>query len=198
MKLAKPVLATVTTALAMVFAAGTAQAAVIIDVKEVGGDVVFSAAGSLDLAGASSAGAYNNYGHGFIAGGSNWYVAPGPGGPTKAFAFTSFDGPFGTSLSYFSSPSSFSGDDFFIWGQGGGTAQVGVSVGYVSGGAIASEMVFSGTIAGFTMIPGPYTYTLPHDTILLNIGAPVPEPTTGLLLGLGALSLLVRRRRASR
>lgn len=190
MRLTKPVLAFAIAVLAMVFGAGAANASVIINVTEVGGDVVFTAAGSLDLTGAVSAGSYPNYDNGFIPGGDNWWVGPGPGGATDSFAFTSFDGPFGTSTTFFSNPTSVSGDNFFIWGDGGATEQVGVPDGYISGSPIASGMVFGGTtIAGFTMIPGTYTYTLPSDTVTLNIGAPVPEPASLSLLGLGLAGL---------
>ena len=185
---AKKVLTAAAAALAMGLGAGSAMAAVVINVTEVGGDVVFAASGSLDLTGAIGAGSYSSYGRGFISGGSNWYVAPGPGGATNAYAFTSFDGPFGTSGSFVTPPTSSSGDDFFIWGNGGGTAQVGLDINYVSGGAISSGMVFgSATIAGLNMTAGTYFYRLPNDVVVLNIGGgTIPEPAS---LGLVALAL---------
>lgn len=176
-------------------ASAPTNAAVIINVTEVGGDVVFLATGTLDLTGAVVEGAYGGYDNGVISGGANWWVAPGPGGATTTYVLTSFDNSFGSSGTFFDSPTSFSGDSFFIWGQSGGTENVGVASGYVSGGAISSGMVFGGTtIAALDLIPGTYLFTLPNDTITLNIAA-VPEPATLLLLVGGLAAAGVRRRR---
>lgn len=181
-------------------ASESARAAVIIEVYETGGDVVFATTGNLNLRGATALSGIN-YDDGFIPGGSNWYVASGTGSSVDNYALTAFDGPFGTSETFFSTPNSVSGSDFFIWGQGGQTPQVGVPNGYVSGDPIDSTMVFTGaTIAGFTMIPGSYVYSLPNDTITLNIRGDVivPEPGAFSLLAVGlAVGLAMRLRRRS-
>jgi hypothetical protein len=184
--------------LAFASLAGTANATLIINVDEVGSDVVFSTSGSLDLRGAEFLGGYA-YNDGFIPGGDNWYIASGDGSYVDNYAMTSFDGPFGTSTTFFSTPSSVSGDDFYIWGNGGMTQQVGMPVGYLSGSLITSEMIFSNaTIASFTMIAGTYNYAIPNDNIILNIGqggGKVPEPATLALMGLGLLGMGLKQKK---
>jgi len=161
--------------------AGPARATVFIDVTESGGNVVFSVTGVLNLTGAIRDPGDpddENYQIGLIPGGNNWYIAPGKnvfpppnnGGPVDFYRLTNFQVPFGTSTTFFSSPSSSSGDAFSIWGDKGGDPVVGVPHGYTSGGAIASTMIFSGSFADFTLIPGVYYFNIPSDTVVVRIG----------------------------
>jgi hypothetical protein len=180
----------------MVLAPGLANASVLINVTQSGGNVDVTAAGSLDLTGAT----FNHaqlYSTGIIPGGSNWYVALGTTPGMDWYNLTSVMLPYGTSGTYFTS-SSTSGDAISIWGFLGGQPQVGVTTGYTSGTPISADMVISGqTIASMTLIPGTYTFTIPSDTIILNIaGTSVPEPSTWtmMLSSFGAFGLAGYRR----
>lgn len=177
-------------------AAAGAHAAVIMHITESGGNVNVTASGSLDLAGAVFD-HHQAYSTGIIPGDSNWYIALGNTPGLDWYRLTGTTLPFGISGTYFTSGLT-SGDGFSIWGFSGGTPLVGVADGYSSGDAISSSMVFSGqSIAGMTFIPGTYTFTLPADTITLEIGNDVPEPAS-LALMLGGLAAGVTARRKAR
>lgn len=180
----------------MVLAAGLANASVVINVTQAGPDVDVTATGSLDLTGATFDHA-QPYTTGIIPGGSNWYVALGTTPGMDWYQLTSVSLPYGTSGVYFTS-SSTSGDAISIWGESGIASLVGVSTGYTTGTPISADMVISGqTIAGMTLIPGSYTFTIPSDTVILNIaGTSVPEPSTWVLLlnGVAALGFSSYRR----
>lgn len=201
MRSLKSAFAPLATAMAIAFVAAPATAAVVITVNEVGSDVVFAISGSLNLTGAVSTGAYPNYGLGFISGGSNWYIAAGSGATVTGYEFTTFDGPFGTSGTYFSSPTSSTGDDFFMWGQGGATEQLGVDANYISGASITSGLVFANaTLASLTLTTGTYNYAIPSDTVTLIIGGgrgTVPEPGSLALTGLALAGLAAAARKRS-
>jgi hypothetical protein len=190
----KKVLA-VALAAGMLAAAG-AHAAVIMHITESGGNVNVTASGSLDLAGA----VYDHqqdYSTGIIPGGSNWYIALGNTPGLDWYRLIGTTLPFGTSTNYFTSGVT-SGDGFALWGFSGGTPLVGLAAGYTSGDAISSSMLFTGqSISGMTLIPGTYTFTLPADTITLEIGNNVPEPAS-LALVLGGLVAGVTARRRTR
>lgn len=99
-KAVKTAMASMTAAFLMVFAAGPANAAVVINVSDVGSDVVFATTGSLNLSGATYLGGIG-YSDGFIPGGSNWYIASGTGNSVDNYVLASFAGAFGTDGNYF-------------------------------------------------------------------------------------------------
>jgi hypothetical protein len=125
-------------------------------------------------------------------------MASAPSGGMDWYDLTSVSLPYGTSGTYFTS-ATISGDAISIWGFGGGQPQVGVTTGYTSGTPISADMVISGeTIAGMTLIPGTYTFTVPNDTIILQIAGTtsIPESSTWtmMLSNLGALGFAGYRR----
>jgi len=177
-----------------------AQAAVEIDAIQSGGNVVFSASGSIDLAGATEvANAYTSYNVGVIPGGNNWYFAEGDGGAVNAWALTSAAGAFGTSTTFFDAPSVSTGEDFGIWGYGGGGPRILLGRDYVSGTAFTGGLEYDGTtLSAMGLTAGTYVYVLPHDTITLKVASSVPEPASGALMAMGLLAFaLARRGRAS-
>ncbi len=98
-----------------IVAASHARADVLITIDGSSSDVIVTAIRNLDLTGASQYVANPNpgsYTPGIIAGGSNWYVAPGSGQAHDSYFLSTVDVPFGTSTAFANSPSSTSGD---VW-----------------------------------------------------------------------------------
>jgi hypothetical protein len=149
-----------------------------------------TAGGFLDLTGATFD-HQQPYSTGIIPGGSNWYIALGTTPGMDWYQLTGVSLPFGTDGTFFTS-SSTAGDAFSIWGFAGGTPLVGVATGYISGSPISADMTIAGqTIAGMTLMPGTYTFTVPNDTIILNIAGNtgVPEPSTWVMMLNGCAAL---------
>jgi hypothetical protein len=159
-----------------------------------GSAVLATASGSLNLTGLTDAGTGSGL-HGVSA--NIAYLTLGPGFSISGEEYTGLTGPtsFGTGGAVFAS--SATGDDFILAGGGGYFV---VPEGYSSGQALSATSTFSAeTIAGLGLTPGTYTYTLPDDTITVQIGsAAVPEPATIVLVASAAPFALIawlRRRK---
>lgn len=177
-----------------------ASSSVIINIIESGGGISVDYSGSLDISGATADSTYGGHSPGMIAGGTNWWIG-GPTGSVTEYNFSSYDGPFGTSTSFITPPTTQSGDPFWIWGDNNGTPSVGLVSNYISGDAISGSLTFAGTsFASFGMTAGTsFNYYIPNDVVVVNIGgaAPAPAPAALGFLGLGLAGLGLARRRRS-
>ncbi|BDS07734.1 hypothetical protein NT6N_27740 [Oceaniferula spumae] len=173
---------------------GGAKGAVTINIWEDGADVRAQASGTLDIIGLS-----------FLSNSpfpDDFRIDPTDPeilffGPGDVYSGLGFSLTFGTGG--FNATGTTSGDHF-----GFESNNLLVPTGFVSGGSIFSEGVFSGTdLATLGVNVGTFDYTLPNtDTISVVIGsapspAAVPEPSSALLLGLGLLGFVSHRKRAS-
>ncbi len=169
---------------------------------ESGGHVIFTATGQLDINGANRLADSLSYAPGIWpngGGGAAWYLALGPGTAVDNYEITSGDGAFGPSIVWLTRPGS--GDPFLIFGAGG-APRVGVPSGYVSNAPILATNQFNGyDFASLGVTPGTYTYGIPQDTIVLNIGGaasnhtPIPAPGAFALVTLGLLTSSRYRKR---
>jgi hypothetical protein len=192
---------TVAAALLIATFGGQAGAALIIDVSQVGGNVVATGSGTIDLTGLINYGPnsifYSNAGT--IPDIALIYV--GPSGTLDAYGGASGPTSFGT-LFYEPAPSSGTGDIFGVQGNGQSSGSyIDVPAGYVSGSPLSGSMTYDNTtIASLGLTPGTYTYTWGSgpdaDSLTVNI-ASVPEPSSLIMAGAAALAglgLWIRRR----
>lgn len=178
--------------LSLIVCASSAQAAATMSFQEVGGNVVGTLSGSLNLSGMTfTSGWISNaigvspveglFGTGAIGSMQDGYLDQIAGGAW---------GPGGVILA-----SSTTGDAVFMDGAGD---DLWLPTGYVSGSALSGTLTFVGaSFASLGATPGNHVYTLSSgDTLTVSVGAAVPEPGS-LALALMSMSLLglsVRRR----
>jgi MYXO-CTERM domain-containing protein len=190
--------------LAMGFTAfgGRADAGIVIDVSQVGNNVVMTGGGSVDTSSLTGVGDGGLIPAVIPAAGSLALGEP-PVGDVGIFAIT---GPssFGTGETR-TLPGNGTGDVFGVDGpilSGFNTTVLELPLGYQSGSALsASDTYLNTTIAGLGLTPGSYTYTWgtggTADSLTLNISG-VPEPAS-LTMAVTAAALLgglpFRRRR---
>jgi hypothetical protein len=169
-----------------------ANAIVTVNINEVGGNVIATASGTLDLTGLTFVG---DFGLSQQIQGSDAYVGVGSG---SVDGYSGLSGPaaFGAGGPVASSIST--GDGFGLNGSLFGIPYVFVPDGYVSGAALLSSATWStATFASLGLTPGQYIYTGDRlDSVIINIGpGGVPEPTTWamMLIGFGAIGFAMRR-----
>ena len=174
--------------------AGTADAGFVIDVSQVGSNVVATGSGSLDLTGLS-----------FLFSGvdssgvnpSSAVIVVGPSVVTSVDVYSGATGPISFGGGSFTHASSGSGDLVGIEGIFG---DIVVPEGYSSGTSLSGSATFDNTtIAGLGLTPGIYTYTWgsggPDASFTVNV---VPEPSTLAMAGMAVAARLIAawRRRA--
>ncbi len=172
---------------------GSAHGALVVNAIEVGGDVIFSteAGGSLDVTGVTllipGAGPFNSF---VESGIGEWGIGAAV---SLVDIYTGNFGPASIGLGGLVNASDGSGD--FI---GGDPTALVLPNGYVSGASLnATSIYFGETLMSLGLAQGVYVYTLPNDTMTLNVGV-VPIPAAVWLFGsaLGLLGGWARRKSA--
>ena len=185
--------------------ASSAQGAVVIEITESGSDLLITTSGSLDTSGLSGDDPtfvdpvifVNDNIAGvllwsFGVGDQTYYSGPGDGFDTSSFSntFSSGFGPGAATLVSGGADFGFSTSLADLWTPAGYVSGSTVSqVLRVTGESFASLGINDGEFAEFS-----WTSAGGGDSIRMQAGA-VPEPSSSLLVGLGGLALILRRRR---
>ncbi|WP_309397389.1 PEP-CTERM sorting domain-containing protein [Cerasicoccus maritimus] len=175
----------------LIAAASRLPGALVINMQEVGADVVVTASGSLDMTGAVFQTSFNNTDPRQLLRARADLLRQYALGNIDAYSLTGGTHDLGDGGN--NRADSILGDTYGI----NGNDTLYVPGGYAGGPLSGSSIILGKSIAGMGFIPGSYTWTIPSDSITLNIGAvtPVPEPATYIALaGFGGLGALVWRR----
>lgn len=186
-------------ATASVLAPGLAQAGIMININQVGADVVVTGSGTLDTTGLTIV-ALNfaavpdltpNLGFAILG------SANGSGAGVGIDEYAGATGPASFGPGRQTNPSFGSGDPFGLAMQGQFQGEIFVPRGYSGGPLSATDTYANATFSSLGLTPGTYIYTLPNDTLTVNV---VPEPSTlvsatvAVLAGVGVLWRRRRRR----
>jgi hypothetical protein len=180
---------------------GQLRAGIVIDVSQVGANVVMNGSGSVDLSTLTRVGDGAEFINVSPAQGS---IALGatPLGDINIYGSITGPGSFGTGIT--STASSGTGDIFGLEGpnlSGFGKTVLDLPINYVSGSALsASDTYDNTTIAAMGLAPGTYTWTWgaggEADSLTINIsGVPEPQSLTLAATAAGLLSGLAFHRR---
>lgn len=168
------------------------HAAYFLTLSQVGGNVMISGSGTLNLTGLSAVGPSNLS---TLIYPSIGLINSGSAGAVDVYSGLSPQSGFGTGGG--PSADSATGSTVGILGNNG---QLEVPAGYISGTPLSGTETFNNaTLSSLGFTPGTYTYSWGSDSFTVSSAA-VPEPATwaggALLLGGAALTLRRRARRA--
>jgi len=180
-------------ALALAITAGRADASVLIDISQVGSDVVATGSGALDLADLTY---YFSEPISGVVVPSNAVVLVGTG-ELDVYKYASGPASFGTGVQ--TDASSYSGN--LIGVNGGAYSQplIFVPHEYVSGSELSGSATWdSASFASLGLKPGVYNYTwgsgAAADSLTVSIGVPEPSTWAMMLLGFAGLGFAAYRR----
>jgi hypothetical protein len=191
-------IASIGAAILINLSAPSAQAGYVVDLMQVGSDVVASGSGAIDLTGASFDGSIINDLANIDP--SFGGIHTGPAFPVKADVYTGITGPTSFGSGGESFPSSGSGD--FVGVEQGFFLIV--PTGYVSDSPLSDTSTYlSQTFSSLGATPGTYKWkggSGANQNFTLVIGTVVPEPSTWAMMlfgfvGLGLLGLRSAARR---
>jgi hypothetical protein len=176
-------------ATALLICVGQASAELIITFAQSGANVVANGTGSLNFGGLSFQGFDINSSYVNASAGALLLGSSG----TYADYFGNISGPttFGSGGNVFATSSTTTAPNNTGAGVSGATGQVLVPGGYGAGNPFTVSATWNNTtISGLGLTPGTYVWTWASDDLKVVIPGSVPEPSSLILLGSGALGLL--------
>lgn len=180
------------TALAIVIAcelsAGSAQAGYIVTLQQVGGDIVATGTGALDVADLSLS--PNTFASMALIVPKSGFIDTGPTSSVLLNGYLGFSGPASFGSGLLTLANNGSGN---LVGLHSASGVLLVPLGYVSGTALSDTSTYNGkTFASLQVTPGTYVWSwgtgLHADTFTLQIG-PAAVPDSGSTLGLLLVSV---------